>query len=63
MNQKRSIVARARGQAVKTKTAGMPPLLFFPLLIPQRDAGGKGRLVNKAQKLTSGNNGTAAFFG
>jgi len=63
MNQKRSIVARARGQAVKTKTAGMPPLLLLPHLFPQRDAGGKGWLDNKARKSASGNRGITAFFG
>ena len=63
MNQNRFIVARAIGQAVKTKTAGMQPSLFLPPYFPQRDAGGKGWLGNKAWKPASGNRGTAAFFG
>jgi hypothetical protein len=63
MNQNRFIVARAKGQAAKTKTAGMPHSLFLPPLFPEKDAGGKGWLGNKARKSASGNRGTAAFFG
>ena len=63
MNQDRFIVARAKGQAAKTKTAGMQLPLFLPPLSPQRDAGGKGWLANKARKPASGNRGIAAFFG
>ena len=63
MNQNRFIVAREKGQAPKTKTAGMQPFLLLPPLFPQRDAGGKGWLDNKAQKPASGNRGITAFFG
>jgi len=63
MDQNGFIVAREKGQAPKTKTAGMQPSLFFPPLFPQRDAGGEGWLDNKAQKPASGNRGITAFFG
>ena len=63
MNQSPFIVARPRGQAAKTKTAGMQLSLFLPPLSPQRDAGGKGWLDNKARKPASGNRGFVAFFG
>ena len=63
MNQNRFIVAREKGQAAKTKTVGMQ-LSIFPLpLFPQRDAGGKGWLGNKARKPASGNRGITSFFG
>ena len=62
MYQNRFIVARAKGQAVKTKTAGMQPSFFLPPFFPQRDAGGKGWLDNKARKPASGNRGITAFF-
>jgi hypothetical protein len=63
MNQTPFIVARVKGQASKSKTAGMQPFFFIPLLFPQRDAGGKGWLGNKTRKPASGNRGTTAFFG
>ena len=63
MNRNRFIVARARGQAAKAKTAGMQLSLFLPPFFPQRDAGAKGWLNNKARKPASGNRGTTAFFG
>jgi len=63
MNQNCFIVAREKGQAAKTKTAGMQPSLFLPPLFPQGDAGGKGWLGSKARKPASGNRGITAFFG
>ena len=57
------LVARARGQAAKTKTAGRQPSFYYPPSFPQRDAEGKGGLSNKARKPASGKRGIAAFFG
>jgi hypothetical protein len=57
------LVARTKGQAAKTKTAGIKPSHFLPSLLPQRDAGGKGWLGCKQRKPASGKRGIAAFFG
>jgi hypothetical protein len=47
-------VAWAKGQAAKTKTAGIKSSHFHPSSFPQRDAGGKGWLGGKAQKPALG---------
>jgi hypothetical protein len=56
------LVARAKEQAPKTKRAGIKPSRFPPSSFPQRDAGGKGSLGNKAQKPALGKEGPPPFL-
>ncbi|OGQ01551.1 MAG: hypothetical protein A2Z51_08930 [Deltaproteobacteria bacterium RBG_19FT_COMBO_52_11] len=56
------LVARAKEQAPKTKRAGIKPSHFPPSSFPQRDAGGKGSLGNKAQKPALGKEGPPPFL-
>jgi hypothetical protein len=56
------LVARAKEQSPKTKRAGIKPSHFPPSSFPQRDAGGKGSLGNKAQKPALGKEGPPPFL-